>query len=141
MTAKRSDLFICTCNVARSQMAESRLRASAGDRFEVRSAGSRPGAAVNPLVVAAMREIGIDLSDAVPKGFDGVAGMRFDFVITLCDSARDECPFFPGHPVAEHWSLEDPSRLAGTDDERLAGVRRIRDDIRKRIGEFVERAR
>jgi arsenate reductase len=141
MTTKRSVLFICTGNVARSQMAEALLRASAGDRFEVRSAGSRPGAAVNPLVVSAMREIGVDLSGTVPKGFDAVAGMRFDFVVTLCDSARDECPFFPGHPVAEHWSLEDPSRLAGTDEERLAGVRRIRDDIRRRIGEFVERVR
>ena len=140
MTTKRSVLFICTGNIARSQMAEALLRSRAGDRFEVRSAGSRPGSAVRPLVVEALRELGIDISNAVPKGFADVAGLRFDRVITLCDSARDECPIFPGHPVAEHWSIEDPSALAGTEDERLAGTRRIRDEISRRIDEFIARA-
>ncbi len=140
MAEKRSVLFICTGNIARSQMAEALLRARAGDRFDVRSAGSRPGRAVRPLVVEALRELGIDVSGAAPKGFAELAGARFDYVITLCDSARDECPIFPGHPVAEHWSIEDPATLAGAEAEQLAGTRRIRDDISRRIDEFVARA-
>lgn len=140
MTAsKRSVLFICTGNVARSQMAEAILRARAGDRYEAHSAGSRPGAAVSRLAVAALHEIGIETPDARPKGFAELGGKRFDFVITLCDSARDECPYFPGHPVAEHWSLEDPSRFEGTEEERLAGYRRIREGISRSISAFLER--
>lgn len=138
-TGKRNVLFICTGNVARSQMAEAILRARAGDRYEVRSAGSRPGAAVSRFAVAALREIGIEIPDARPKGFAELGGTRFDFVITLCDNARDECPFFPGHPVSEHWSLEDPSRFEGTDEERLAGYRRIREEISRSISAFLER--
>ncbi len=140
MAAKRSVLFVCTGNRARSQMAEALLRERAGDRYDVRSAGSHPEESVHPLAVAAMREISIDISGARPKGFSDLAGLRFDFVITLCDGARDECPLFPGHPVAEHWSLEDPSRLTGTEEERLAGVRRIREEISRRLDDFLARA-
>ncbi len=121
-------------------MAEALLRKKAPHRFEAYSAGSNPASEVHPLTIAALLEAGIDISKTRPKGFADLAGMRFDYIITLCDSARDSCPLFPGHPVSEHWSLEDPSALSGTEEEKLRGFRRIRDEISRRIEEFISRA-
>lgn len=140
MTRKKSVLFICTRNQARSQMAEALLRHKASDRFEAFSAGSNPEKTVHPLTIAALADRGIDISGSRPKGFADLSGRKFDYVITLCDSARDSCPLFPGHPVSEHWSLEDPSLLTGTEKEKLEGFKRICDEISKRIDEFISRA-
>jgi arsenate reductase len=100
-------LFLCTGNSARSQMAEGFLRHLAADRFEVESAGTEPSQ-VNPLAVAAMREIGIDISGHRSKGVDGFLAQPFAYVITVCDAAGERCPIFPGGAQRIHWSLPDP---------------------------------
>jgi arsenate reductase len=121
-------LFICTANSARSQMAEGLLRHLAGDRFEVFSAGTRPSQ-VNPNAVRAMEEIGVDISSHDSKSADGFAGRDFDFVITVCDSARESCPFFPGCGVRLHHSFEDPA--AAPAEEQMQRFRVVRDQIRR----------
>jgi arsenate reductase len=128
-------LFICTANSARSQMAEGLLRHLAGDRFEVFSAGTRPSQ-VNPNAVRAMEEIGIDISSHDSKSADGFTGQSFDFVITVCDSARESCPFFPGGRVRLHHSFEDPA--AAPAEEQMQRFRVVRDQIRSWLEtEFV----
>jgi len=129
-------LFICTQNSARSQMAEEFLRQFAGDSFEVESAGLAPAAEVNPLVVEAMREVGIDLSAKKPQSaFDLFkAGRIYDYVITVCDSgAEGSCPIFPGVTQRWHWPFPDPAQVTGTHEEQLEQVRRIRDQIREHV--------
>lgn len=132
---KQKILFICVHNSARSQMAETFLNEICGDRFEARSAGLEPGK-LNPLAVEAMREVGIDISQKQTRSVSDVleAGGLFDYVITVCDeSSAEHCPVFPGDAKRLHWSFADPSTLIGSHDERLAGTRRIRDQIRARI--------
>jgi len=128
----KSVLILCTGNSARSQMAEGLLRSIAGDRFEVVSAGLRPSV-VRPEAIAVMGEIGIDISGHRSKSVDEFAGRNFDYVLTVCDSARDACPVFPGSTRRVHWSFEDPAQTAGADEVRLAAFRRIRDQIRERF--------
>ncbi len=135
---KISVLFICTGNQARSQMAEALLRHRAGDRFDMRSAGARPKDAVHPLAVEVLGELGIDISGAKPKHLEKFLNQEFDFIITLCDKARDMCPVFPGRPTSEHWNLVDPAAVEGTREERLDAFRRARDEIIERIVNFVE---
>jgi arsenate reductase (thioredoxin) len=131
--AKRSRvLFLCTHNSARSQMAEGVLRALAGDRFEAHSAGTE-ATYVRPLAVRAMDEIGVDITGQESKTLERYLEEPFDYVITVCDDANEACPFFPGARNRLHWSLEDPSRAEGSEDERLAIFRRVRDEIRERI--------
>jgi len=125
-------LFVCTHNSARSQMAEGLLRDLAGDRFEVTSAGTE-ATHVRPLAIRAMAEVGIDISGQESKTLERYLGEPFDYVITVCDDANEACPFFPGTKKRLHWSFEDPSRAEGSEDERLAVFRRVRDEIRKRI--------
>ena len=125
-------LFLCVHNSARSQMAEGMLRAWGGDRFEVESAGSI-ATEVRPLAIQAMREIGIDISGHTSKSSEAFAGQAFDYAITVCDDAREACPFFPGAAHQLHWSFDDPAAATGTDDERLAVFRRVRDEIGERI--------
>ena len=125
-------LFVCTHNSARSQMAEGLLRDLAGDRFEVTSAGTE-ATHVRPLAIRAMTEIGIDISGQESKTLERHLGEPFDYVITVCDDANEACPFFPGAKKRLHWSFEDPSWAEGSEDERLAIFRRVRDEIRKRI--------
>jgi arsenate reductase len=125
-------LFVCTHNSARSQMAEGILRDFAGDRFEVTSAGTE-ATHVRPLAIRAMDEIGIDISGQESKTLERYLGEPFDYVITVCDEANEACPFFPGAKKKLHWSFEDPSRAEGSEDERLAIFRRVRDEIRGRI--------
>lgn len=127
---KRRVLILCTGNSARSQMAEGWLRHLAGDRFEVESAGTKPGF-VRPEAIAAMAEVGIDLSDHRSKHASEFDGQEFDTVLTVCDHARDVCPAFPGAREMVHHSFEDPSGLDG--------FRRVRDEIGTYLREFVTR--
>ena len=133
MTEKKPRvLFLCTHNSARSQMAEGMMRNLAEDRFEVHSAGTE-ATHVRPLAIRAMEEIGIDISGQESKTLNSYLEEPFDYVITVCDEANEACPFFPGAKNRLHWSLEDPSRAEGSEEEQLAIFRRVRDEIRARI--------
>ena len=127
-------LILCTGNSARSQMAEGWLRHLGGDAFDVASAGTTPAERVNPLAVRAMAEAGIDLASHYPKHLERFLNDQWDYVITVCDSANEACPLFPGGRERIHWSFEDPAAAQGTEDERLAVFRRVRDEIRLRFG-------
>ncbi|GIV61074.1 MAG: ArsC family transcriptional regulator [Rhodothermaceae bacterium] len=129
MPDKKRVLFVCTHNSARSQMAEGLLRAMAGDRYEVMSAGTEPRG-VHPLAVEAMREIGIDLSGHRSEHVDRYLDPPADIVVTVCDSAKEACPYVPARERLIHHSFEDPSAATGTEAERLAAFRRVRDAIR-----------
>jgi arsenate reductase len=125
-------LFLCTHNSARSQMAEGLLRHLAGDRFEAHSAGTE-ATRVRPLAVRAMGEMGVDISGQESKTLDRYLKEPFDYVITVCDDANEACPFFPEAANRLHWSFEDPSKAEGSEEERLAVFRSVRDRIRQRI--------
>jgi arsenate reductase len=129
-------LILCTGNSARSQMAEGLLRHLVGGRYEVFSAGTKP-VDVNPLAMEAMRELGIDISKQRSKSVAEFAGQTFAAVITVCDSAAEQCPVFPGAPVRVHWSLPEPAAISGTHEEKLAAFRRVRDELERRIRLFV----
>lgn len=136
---KKRVLFVCTHNSARSQMAEGLLRHLAGDRYEVESAGTE-ATHVRPLAIQAMREIGIDITSQSSKTIDSLGSRSFDIVITVCDSANEACPVFPSGTNRLHWSFDDPSGATGTEMERLAIFRRVRDEIRERIEALVREA-
>ena len=143
MMMKKRVLFICVHNAARSQMAEAFLKDLGAETFEVLSAGLEP-TFVNPLVVEAMKELGYDLSDNTTKSaFQFYKdGMLFDYVITVCkESIESKCPIFPGFTRRLSWGFEDPDTLRGSKEEKLEGIRRIRDEIRSKIeswiGEFL----
>jgi arsenate reductase len=125
-------LFLCTHNSARSQMAEGMLRSLAGDHFEVYSAGTE-ATHVRPLAIRAMDEIGIDISGQESKTLERYLREPFDYVITVSDDANEACPFFPGAQSRLHWSIEDPSKVEGSEDERLEVFRRVRDGIKDRV--------
>jgi arsenate reductase (thioredoxin) len=131
-------LFLCTHNSARSQMAEGFLRALAGDRFEAGSAGTEK-TSVNPLAIRVMAELGIDLGGHTSKLYVDVAPEAWDFVITVCDDANERCPWVPGSVERLHWSFPDPSRATGTEEQRLAAFRRVRDQIRDRLTDWLPR--
>jgi arsenate reductase len=133
--SRETVLFICTHNAGRSQMAEFLLRRLHGDRYETFSAGTDPKP-VNPYVVRAMAETGIDISAARSKSLDAFRGMTFDHVVTLCDQARKQCPFFPGGKNLVHRAFPNPSSFKGTDEQVLAGARQVRDAIRAWLEEF-----
>jgi len=133
-------LFMCIHNSARSQMAEAFLNEIAGERFEAQSAGIEPGK-LNPLVVKAMAETGVDISQKRTTGvFDLYRkGAVFSYVITVCDEASAEkCPIFPGVAKRVHWSFPDPSALQGSEEDKLRGTREIRDAIKAQIEEWVK---
>jgi arsenate reductase len=130
-------LILCTGNSARSQMAEGILRQEGGDRFEVHSAGTK-ASFVRPEAIQVMQEIGIDISYHRSKSVDEFAGQEFDYVITVCDNAKESCPIFPGKAERIHQSFEDPPAPGvGDDEHRLAIFRRVRDEIRKWLNEFI----
>jgi arsenate reductase len=129
-------LFVCTHNSARSQMAEGFLRALAGEHFDVESAGTEK-TSVNPLAIRAMAERSIDISRHTSKVIDGVMQAPWDVLITVCDDANERCPFVPGIRQRLHWSFPDPSRARGTEEQRLAVFRRVRDQIESRIREWI----
>lgn len=126
-------LFLCTHNSARSQMAEGLLRARSGGRIQVFSAGNEPSR-VHPLAIRAMNELGIDISEHSSKSLTEFLGQEFDYVITVCDKARETCPFFPGNPIRIHWSLPDPSAVEGDEDRRYQAFRDIALQLDTRIG-------
>ncbi|MDQ7859755.1 MAG: arsenate reductase ArsC [Armatimonadota bacterium] len=129
-------LFLCTHNSARSQMAEGLLRAAAGDRFEVHSAGT-VATTVRPEAAQVMAEIGVDIAGHESKTLDRFRTQAFDWVITVCDDAAEACPVFPGPARRLHWSLPDPGAVVGDEERRLAAFRKVRDRLRALIGEFV----
>jgi arsenate reductase len=133
-------IFVCTGNSARSQMAEALLRREGGDRFEVVSAGVDPRG-VNPLTIRALAEVGIDISGARSKSVTEYLGESFDYVITVCDRARESCPVFPGGAETLHWGFEDPAEAQGSEAERLAMFRRVLGEVAVRIRSFVRVAR
>ena len=126
---KQKVLFLCTHNSARSQMAEGLLRALHGDRYEAYSAGTEPSR-VNPYVARAMSEIGIDLSLHRSKHMNEFIDQDIDYVVTVCGNAKESCPFFPGGAIRMHHSFPDPSAFRGEDEEIMAGVRAVRDEIK-----------
>jgi arsenate reductase len=137
---KTKVLFICIHNSARSQMAEAWLNHTCADSFEAQSAGLEPGT-LNPLVVDAMQEVGIDLSRKKTQGVCDVlkSSQVFSHVITVCDAASAErCPIFPGALTRLHWPFRDPSALTGTKEEKMREVRAIRDEIRQKVAEWCE---
>ncbi|MGH7353406.1 MAG: arsenate reductase ArsC [Candidatus Rokuibacteriota bacterium] len=134
--ARERVLFLCTHNSARSQMAEGWLRAMAGDRFEVASAGIEV-TRVHPLATRAMAEANVSLGGHTSKTLERYLGEDWDWVITVCDDANERCPVFPGRSRRPHWSFDDPSRATGTEEERLATFRRVRDEIAMRIREWM----
>jgi arsenate reductase (thioredoxin) len=131
---KQRVLILCTGNSARSQMAEGLLRHIAGDRFEVFSAGTRP-AGLNPNAVKAMAELGIDISGSRSKSVDEFVGQEFDYVVTVCDNAKEACPIFPGSGQRVHHSFEDPAAVPP--DRQPALFRTVRDQITQWLREFL----
>lgn len=137
---KKKVLFICVHNSARSQMAEAFLNQLAGPKFEVESAGLKPGK-LNPLVVKVMQEVGIDISGNKTKSvFDFYKqGKLYDYVITVCDESQSEqCPVFPGAAKKLHWGFSDPSSFFGTDQERLKKTRKVRDEIKTTMKDWLK---
>ena len=129
-------LFLCTGNSARSQMAEGLLRSLGGSDFEVHSAGTE-AKELNPLAVEVMREIGIDISDHQSKSLECFLGQPFDYIITVCDRARDSCPTFPGDNERIHWGFDDPAAVTGARAEQVAVFRRVRNEISERLRVWV----
>jgi arsenate reductase (thioredoxin) len=135
MSDKKRVLILCTGNSARSQMAEGLLRRDAGERFEVESAGTK-ASFVRPEAIAAMRELGIDISGHRSKSVDEFEGQQFDYVITVCDNARETCPVFFAKAQKIHRDFEDPAAFSGSEEERLAVFRRVRDQLRTYLRDF-----
>jgi arsenate reductase len=135
-TNKKRVLFLCTGNSCRSQMAEGLLRQLAGNEFDAESAGTNP-VPVNPMAVRVMAEVAIDITDQYSKSVDEMMGHQFDYVITVCDRAREACPVFPHDARKLHWSLEDPAEAPGTEEERLSVFRSVRDEIAEHIRDFL----
>ena len=129
-------LILCTGNSARSQMAEGLFRQEAGDAYEVSSAGTRP-TQVRPEAIAVMQETGIDISGHRSKSVDEFTGETLDLVITVCDNANETCPVFPGGAQRLHWPFQDPAAVAGSEEQRKAAFRAIRDQIHARIRAFL----
>lgn len=133
-------LVVCTGNSARSVMAEGLIRHKGGSNFDVHSAGTDPRG-VNPLTLRILDEAGIDSSWARSKSVNEYLGQEFDYVITVCDEARQVCPVFPGVHQSLHWGYEDPAEATGTEEERIAVFRRVFIQLGERINQFVELAR
>ena len=137
MTEIKKVLFLCTGNSVRSQMAEGLLNALGGGKWTARSGGVFPSY-VHPLAIRAMEEIGIDISQQTSKSMDQFVKKEFDHLITLCDEAAQSCPAFPGQGKRLHWPSENPAAAIGTIEERLSVFRRIRDDIKNKIEDFLK---
>lgn len=133
---KKKVLFLCTHNSCRSQMAEGLINADLGERFQAFSAGTE-ATRVNEMAIAVLAEIGIDISGHRSKTLDEFAGEKFDYVITLCGSANEQCPLFFGGVQRVHIGFDDPSQGTGTTEEKLADFRRVRDEIRSRITSYL----
>lgn len=138
MNVDRTDvLFLCTGNACRSQMAEGLLRCMGKDRFRAFSAGTHPSG-LNRLAVKAMKELNIDISGQSSKRVETFSGRRFDFVITVCDSAKTRCPVFPAGTHHLHWSFKDPAEATGSEGDKMKVFRAVRDGIGREIERFLE---
>ncbi|HXS94077.1 MAG TPA: arsenate reductase ArsC [Candidatus Limnocylindrales bacterium] len=135
---KKRVLILCTGNSARSQMAEGLLRHDAGDRFTVESAGAKPSR-VRPEAIAVMKEAGIDITSHRSKSADEFAGQDFDYVLTVCDQAKESCPVFFGKATRLHQSFDDPAAVEGSEEKRLGEFRRVRDELRSYLKSFPSR--
>jgi arsenate reductase len=133
---KQRVLFLCTGNSARSQIAEGLLRHLAGDRYDALSAGTHP-VGLNPGAVAAMRELGIDISAQRSKSMDEYVDQAFDYVITVCDRAKESCPRWPHTGRLLHWSFDDPAVVTGSPEQQLQAFRTVRDQIKAHLEEFL----
>jgi arsenate reductase (thioredoxin) len=133
---KKEVLFLCTGNSSRSQMAEGWLRHLAGDQFDVVSAGTHP-VGLNPYAVAVMREVDIDISNHVSERVDPYLDQQFDYVITVCHRAQENCPIFPAASKMLHWGFEDPAKAKGAYEEQMIVFRKIRDEISGQIRRFI----
>ncbi len=133
---KKSVLILCTGNSARSQMAEGLLRHDAGAEFDVESAGTRPSS-LRPEAITVMRELGIDIAGHRSKHVDEFDGRTFDFVITVCDNAKESCPVFPAGTRRLHHSFNDPAAVQGSEAERVAAFRTVRDELRDYLRDFA----
>jgi arsenate reductase (thioredoxin) len=127
---KPTVLILCTGNSCRSHLAEGLLRAAAGDLFDVQSAGSKPAGYVHPMAVGAMKEVGIDISGHRSKHMNDFLSRDVETVITVCGNADQACPIYPGQVNRHHWPFEDPAHATGTDAEKMAVFRRVREEIR-----------
>ena len=136
-SAKPTVLILCTGNSCRSHLAEGILRAAAGDLFEVQSAGSKPAGYVHPLAIQVMREIGTDISAHRSKSMAEFLSTPVETVITVCGNADQACPIFPGQMNRHHWPFDDPAHATGTEAEKLAVFRRVRDEIRRRFEAYA----
>ena len=130
-------LILCTGNSARSQIAEALFNAKGRGRVEAASAGSRPAERVNPFAVNVLGEAGIDWQGRTPRGMDGLEREHWDFVITVCDRAKESCPYFPGQPVLAHWGMPDPAEVEGSDDVKRAAFRDTFVTLSRRIDLFL----
>jgi len=131
-------LFLCTGNSARSILGEYLLRQFGGPRFETYSAGALPTGKVNPYVIRVLSDqYGIDASDARSKSWEEFRNVDFDFVITVCDNARESCPIWPGRPVVAHWSCPDPALAQGSDQEKLETFKQVALQLQRRIELFA----
>lgn len=139
MSSRIRVLILCTGNSARSQMAEGLLRHDGGEAFEVASAGINPSS-VRPEAVAVMHELGIDISNHRSKSIDEFLKQPFDYVITVCDNANQECPMFSGPSRRIHWSIKDPASIEGDSKTRLDGFRLARDELQERLSGFISNA-
>lgn len=137
-TAKPTVLILCTGNSCRSHLAEGILRAVAGDILDVQSAGSKPAGFVHPLAIACLKEIGIDISAHRSKSMTEFMDKKVETVITVCGNADQACPIFPGQVNRHHWPFDDPAHATGTDEEKLAVFRRVRDEIRRTFTAYAE---
>ena len=137
MPGVKKVIFLCTGNSARSQMAEGLMNHLSHEEWKVQSAGIFPSY-VHPLAIRVMEEIGIDISQQTSKSMNQFLNEVFDYIITLCDEAAQSCPTFPGQGKRLHWSFQDPAAAIGTIEERLAVFRRVRDEIKRKIEEFLK---
>ena len=133
---KRRVLFVCVHNSARSQMAEGMLRAWAGDRYEVYSGGTE-ASHVRPEAIVVMGEVGIDISGHSSKTIERYMGQPWDYLIPVCEEACEACPYVPGAKQVLRWSFDDPSAATGTEEERLATFRRVRDEMAAQVRRFI----
>ncbi|GMR09883.1 MAG: arsenate reductase ArsC [Anaerolineae bacterium] len=131
-------LFLCTGNSARSQMAEAIINARMGEEWEAVSAGTEPASLVHPLALRALAEIGIS-HDGLTKSADEFRDVRFDVVVTVCDDAAEKCPTWLGQGIREHAGFPDPSKVAGTEEERMAVFRQVRDDMARQVPALLKR--
>ena len=131
-------LVLCTGNSARSQMAEALFNRLGRGRVVAESAGSRPASRVNPFAIETLERAGIPFRGHPPRGLDGLDREHWDFVITVCDRARESCPIFPGHPVMAHWGMPDPAEVEGSDEAKRAAFQLAFESLRHRIEQMLD---